>query len=45
MKRILIIGGSGSWGQELTRQTLQRDSQAEITIYSRGEHRQVDMAR
>jgi UDP-N-acetylglucosamine 4,6-dehydratase/5-epimerase len=43
MKRILIVGGSGSWGQELTRQLLQREPETEITVYSRGEHRQVSM--
>jgi UDP-N-acetylglucosamine 4,6-dehydratase/5-epimerase len=43
MKKILIIGGSGSWGQELTRQILRRHPSCEITIYSRGEHRQVAM--
>jgi FlaA1/EpsC-like NDP-sugar epimerase len=45
MKRILILGGSGSWGQELTRQLLANDPESEIVIYSRGEHRQVEMAR
>jgi FlaA1/EpsC-like NDP-sugar epimerase len=45
MKRILIIGGTGSWGQELTRQILGNASVKEIRIYSRGEHKQVEMAR
>jgi len=45
MKKILIIGGSGSWGQELTRQILENSSIEEIRIYSRGEHKQVEMAR
>jgi len=45
MKRILIIGGSGSWGQELVRQLLAQEKDAMIAIYSRGEHRQVEMAR
>ena len=43
MRRVLIIGGTGSWGQELTRQLLQHHPDAEITVYSRGEHRQVSM--
>ena len=43
MRRVLILGGSGSWGQELTRQILDRHPDAEITIFSRGEHRQVSM--
>jgi len=45
MKKILIIGGTGSWGQELTRQILEGSSVKEIRIYSRGEHKQVEMAR
>lgn len=44
-KSILITGGSGSWGQAFTRRLL-RDSLAErICVYSRGEHRQEEMAR
>lgn len=41
---ILITGGTGSWGQELTRQLLLH-SPREVRIYSRGEHRQVEMKR
>ncbi|MBW2972234.1 polysaccharide biosynthesis protein [Candidatus Woesearchaeota archaeon] len=40
---ILITGGTGSWGQELTRQLLTKYSPKEIRIYSRGEMKQVDM--
>jgi len=40
----LITGGTGSWGQELTRQLLERDPKS-ITIYSRGEFAQVTMQR
>lgn len=43
-KRILIIGGSGSWGQELTRQLL-AGGVNEIVIFSRGEIAQVNMGR
>jgi len=43
-KRILITGGSGSWGNELTRQLLEMDPK-EIIIYSRGELAQVNMQR
>jgi UDP-N-acetylglucosamine 4,6-dehydratase len=45
-KTIFITGGTGSWGHELVRQILDRypDIQ-QIRIYSRGEHRQVDMQR
>ena len=42
---ILITGGTGSWGQELTRQLLEKYGTKEIRIYSRGEHRQVEMRR
>jgi len=41
---ILITGGSGSWGRELTKQLLTH-SPRRIIIYSRGEISQVDMAR
>jgi FlaA1/EpsC-like NDP-sugar epimerase len=44
LKRILITGGTGSWGHELTRQLL-RDDQNEIIIYTRGEQKQVEMKR
>ena len=45
MKNVLIIGGTGSWGQELTRQILKKDSVNEVRIYSRGEQKQVEMSR
>ena len=32
---ILITGGSGSWGNELTKQLLEKYSPKEIIIYSR----------
>lgn len=40
---ILITGGTGSWGNELTKQLLEKYHPKEIRIYSRGEHRQVQM--
>lgn len=43
--RVLITGGTGSWGTELTRQILASDLADEVIIYSRGEHRQVEMKR
>ena len=43
-KRILITGGSGSWGNELTTQLLEKKPK-EIIIYSRGELAQVNMQR
>ena len=43
-KTILISGGSGSWGRELTKQLLNKRPR-EIIVYSRGEIAQVDMAR
>jgi len=42
-KTILITGGTGSWGQELTRQLLEGYNPKEIKIYSRGEEKQVAM--
>ena len=42
---ILITGGTGAWGRELTRQILERFNPKEIRIYSRGEHAQVEMRR
>ena len=41
---ILITGGSGSWGNELTKQLLAFDPK-EIRIFSRGEINQVAMER
>lgn len=43
-KKILITGGTGSWGNELVRQLLElKRGPQEIVIYSRGEHKQVEM--
>lgn len=43
--RILITGGTGSWGQTLTRMILERYDPKEIIIFSRGELQQVLMQR
>ncbi len=43
-KTIFITGGTGSWGYELTSQILKQDP-AEVRIFSRGEHAQIEMAR
>jgi UDP-N-acetylglucosamine 4,6-dehydratase/5-epimerase len=43
-KTVLITGGSGSWGNELTKQLLDKDPK-KIIIYSRGELAQVNMQR
>lgn len=43
-KTILITGGSGSWGNELTKQLLTKDPK-KIIIFSRGELAQVNMER
>ncbi len=41
---ILITGGTGSWGHELVKQLLEKyPNIKEIRIYSRGEHKQVEM--
>ena len=43
-KKVLITGGTGSWGHELVKQLLIRSPKIkEIRIYSRGEHKQVLM--
>ena len=42
---ILITGGTGSWGNELVSCLLKKYMPKEIRIYSRGEHRQVEMKR
>ena len=44
-KIILITGGTGSWGNELTTQLLKKYAPKEIRIYSRGEKKQVEMRR
>ncbi len=43
-KRILITGGTGSYGQAVTAELLRHDP-AEVRIMSRGENAQVEMAR
>lgn len=43
-KVILVIGGTGSWGQELVRQLLAEEPR-EVRVMSRGEHAQVNMMR
>lgn len=40
---IFISGGTGSWGNELVSQLLEKYDVKEIRIYSRGEHKQVEM--
>ena len=42
---VMVTGGTGSWGSELVNELLQKYSPKEIRIYSRGEHKQVEMAR
>ncbi len=44
-KTILITGGTGSWGNELTKQLFEKYSPKEIRIYSRSEPKQVTMKR
>jgi FlaA1/EpsC-like NDP-sugar epimerase len=43
--KILITGGTGSWGQTLTRLLLKKYNPKEIVIFSRGELQQVLMQR
>lgn len=40
---VFVSGGTGSWGHELVRQILEKFNPREIRIYSRGEHKQVEM--
>jgi UDP-N-acetylglucosamine 4,6-dehydratase (inverting) len=42
-KVILLTGGTGSFGQKFVELALQEADPASIRIYSRGEHRQVEM--
>lgn len=42
-KKILVIGGTGSWGSELIHQLITNYHPAEIRVFSRGEHKQVEM--
>jgi FlaA1/EpsC-like NDP-sugar epimerase len=44
-QRILITGGSGSWGNELAKQLFEKYDPKEIIIYSRSELPQVEMQR
>ncbi|MFD1137748.1 polysaccharide biosynthesis protein [Paenibacillus urinalis] len=43
-QRILVTGGTGSWGHELIRQLLTMNPR-EVIVYSRGESSQVTMSR
>jgi len=43
-KVILITGGTGSWGHEVVKQLLEKDTR-EIRVFSRGEFAQVEMQR
>ena len=43
-KKIFITGGTGSWGNELVNQLLKKYNPSEVVIYSRGEHKQVEMS-
>jgi FlaA1/EpsC-like NDP-sugar epimerase len=43
--KVLITGGSGSWGQELAKHLLKLDYIEQIIIYSRNEDKQVMMKR
>lgn len=42
-KTILVVGGTGSWGSELVKQIVECYKPAEIRIFSRNEHKQVEM--
>lgn len=42
-KKVLVVGGTGSWGSELVHQLVTYHYPAEIRVFSRGEHKQVEM--
>ena len=42
---VLITGGTGSWGHELCKQLLKLQEVNKIIIFSRNEHKQVEMQR
>jgi len=42
-KNVLVIGGTGSWGSELVHQLVTEYDPTEIRVFSRGEHKQVEM--
>lgn len=42
---VLVTGGTGSWGHELVSQIIDEPEIGKIIIYSRGEHKQVEMKR
>lgn len=42
-KKVLVFGATGSWGSELVRQLVTFHDPAEIRVFSRGEHKQVEM--
>ncbi|MEM3364401.1 MAG: UDP-N-acetylglucosamine 4,6-dehydratase (inverting) [Candidatus Micrarchaeia archaeon] len=44
-KTILLTGGTGSFGQKFTEIVLKKYNPASVRIYSRGEHKQVEMER
>ena len=43
--RVLVTGGTGSWGHELCEQLLEMEGVDEIIVLSRNEHKQVEMER
>ena len=43
-KKIFITGGTGSWGNELVSQLLTKYNPSKVVIFSRGEHKQVEMS-
>lgn len=44
-KVILLTGGTGSFGQKFTHMVLKNHNPKSVRIYSRGEHKQVEMER
>lgn len=42
-KVVLVTGGTGSWGNEMIHQLLSKYNPKQVRVYSRGEHRKVEM--
>jgi len=45
MRNIFVTGGTGTWGQEIVKQLLERKRTKKIIVYSRAERSQEYMKR